>query len=313
MVRPITELLGQARVLSEQSARGLQVFGIHWVLPRGPDYLVLDEALGAKVLEVTEISQGGSVPLLKVTNHGATPVFLMAGEQLIGAKQNRVLSVSLLVPGKQDSTIPVSCVEAGRWTYHSPKFTSKGNMSHGKLRKMMSQHAEESYRAAAMPFSKQGEVWGEVARKLKAVQTVSHTAALDQAYVDHQRELEQAVHDLKPAKYCAGAAFAVGGRIAAADIFDRPATLCKLWPKLIRAYALDALEYHSTRAAGFNPAGCAITPEAVQAWLSLAASARTTAFKSPALGEDIRFSGNAMHGAALWVDNRPIHVELFAE
>jgi hypothetical protein len=306
MTRSITELLGQAHAGPGQSVNGLQVFGIRWEVPSGPDYLTLDEALVAKTLEITEINEGGSVPLLKVKNHGGTPVFLMAGEQLIGAKQNRVLNVSLMVPGKEETTIPVSCVEAGRWGYRSPKFTSQGTMSHGLLRKLMSRHAEEGYRAGAMPFSKQGEVWSEVARKLRAVKSVSPTAALDQAYADHHKELTQAVSDLQPAKDCAGAVFAVGGQIAAADVFDRPETLGKLWPKLIRAYTLDALEHRSA------PTG-PVTREAVQAWLSLAPSAQASTFKSPGLGDDIRLQRSGLRGAALWVESRPVHVELFAD
>jgi hypothetical protein len=53
----------------------------------------------------------------------------MSGEQLLGAKQNRVLNISIMVASKSDLPIPVSGVEAGRWRYQSRKFASSGTAS----------------------------------------------------------------------------------------------------------------------------------------------------------------------------------------
>jgi hypothetical protein len=39
------------------------------------------------------------------------------GEQLVGAKQNRILNMTVLVAAETEVTIPVSCVERGRWGY----------------------------------------------------------------------------------------------------------------------------------------------------------------------------------------------------
>src|SRR6516162_1720583 len=161
-----TERLRSVCVDEAQESHGLQAFGLRWEPGRGPDYLTLDDALASGLLEVTEVSDGGSVPTLKVTNKGEQLIFLVAGEQLAGGKQNRVLNASILVPAKADLPIPVSCVERGRWAYRSPRFGSSGSSSHSKLRKMMHLHATESYRSSGRPSSKQGEVWQEVDRKL---------------------------------------------------------------------------------------------------------------------------------------------------
>ncbi len=55
------------------------------------EYLTLDEALAAKTATVTEVSESGSVPELYFQNEGDLPVLLLDGEELVGAKQNRVL------------------------------------------------------------------------------------------------------------------------------------------------------------------------------------------------------------------------------
>src|SRR5437763_9356572 len=90
----LAERLRAVCVDEPQESHGLQAFGLRWEPGRAPDYLTLDDALAAGQLEVAEVSDGGSVPTLKVTNKGEQLIFLMAGEQLAGGKQNRVLNAS---------------------------------------------------------------------------------------------------------------------------------------------------------------------------------------------------------------------------
>jgi len=88
------------------------------------DWLTLDEA-GDDVV-VTEASGGASVPTLEVSNAGDRPLLLLDGEELIGAKQNRVLNTTVLVDAHSTVTIPVSCVEAGRWAFRTARFAAGG-------------------------------------------------------------------------------------------------------------------------------------------------------------------------------------------
>ena len=55
-----------------------------------PDWLTLEEA--GERARVTEVSEAGSVPFLKVANGADQPLLLLDGEELIGAKQNRILN-----------------------------------------------------------------------------------------------------------------------------------------------------------------------------------------------------------------------------
>ncbi|MGQ0579869.1 MAG: ARPP-1 family domain-containing protein, partial [Betaproteobacteria bacterium] len=88
--------------------------------------MLLDEALARKLARVTEISDSGSVPELMFSNEAEANILLMDGEELVGAKQNRVLNVSILVGGKSQVAVPVSCVEQGRWRWSSRHFASPG-------------------------------------------------------------------------------------------------------------------------------------------------------------------------------------------
>ena len=72
-----------------------------------PEYLTMKEALEQNLLIIAEISEGGSVPELKVSNRADKPVLLLDGEELAGAKQNRVLNTTILLREKSETTIPV--------------------------------------------------------------------------------------------------------------------------------------------------------------------------------------------------------------
>jgi hypothetical protein len=299
-----SDRLRTVEVMQGQTAGCMQAFGLRWNCADGIRYRTLDEALAAEALEVTETSEGGSVPLLKVLNRGDEPVFLMSGEQLVGAKQNRILNASILAAAQGELTIPVSCVEAGRWHYSSPKFGSPGTMSHGKLRTLLSRHVHDSSARGAGPVSRQGEVWGEVGRKMACLGSASPSAALQQTYVEFRARLDALVAGLCVPPECAGVAFVIAGRITGMDLFDKPATLVKLWPKLARAYALDALEEK-------EDATPAMTSVGVQHWLHALADVTTHVMKSPGLGHSIHLGNERVVGSCLVVEQCPVHAELF--
>src|ERR671934_1323581 len=77
-------------------------------------YVTLDEALPLG-FRVREVSDAGLVPELLVENPLTQDVLLYDGEELVGAKQNRILNVTVLIAGGSKTRIPVSCVEEGRW------------------------------------------------------------------------------------------------------------------------------------------------------------------------------------------------------
>src|SRR5262249_13878211 len=97
----------------------------------------------------------------------------------------------------------------------------------------------------------------------------------------------------------------ITGHITGMDLFDKPATLVKLWPKLARAYALDALEAK-------EDAAPAVTSEGVRNWLHALAEVSTHVTKSPGLGHAIHLGNERVGGSCLIVEQCPVHAELFA-
>ena len=75
----------------------LSVFPLFTELSSEVDYLLADEAIAAEAVIVKEVSESGSVPDLLVENKGDARVLFLEGEELVGAKQNRILNTSVLV------------------------------------------------------------------------------------------------------------------------------------------------------------------------------------------------------------------------
>ena len=326
MVTELTELFTRLEVADPVQTEGLQLFGVRWQPDRHLLYQTMEEALAAGSLKITEVSEGGSVPVLTVANTGDTMVLIIAGEQLIGAKQNRVVNATIMVAPKSETRIDVTCVERGRWGYKSHQFDSSGSSSHYVLRRIISKSVRANLVAFRVRSADQSAVWEEVDRKLGAMGSVSPSAALEQTYVDYQATLDRMLTNARVPAECNGVVFAFGDRIAGMDLFDRPETLNKLLPKLVRAYGIDAAE--STCRLGTDQGTKrrsrwpwkrsskkteGVSRQDVASWLHLAPQAHFERFPSAGLGDDVRIESGEMVGAGLVVEQQPVHVELFTE
>jgi hypothetical protein len=260
-------------------------------------YITLDEAL-PRGLTITEMSDAGSVPELAVINPLDETVLLYDGEELVGAKQNRILNVSVLVGAGAKLPIPVSCVEQGRWNRSSVDFDSATHISHAHLRR------RKAEMLAAQPMARglaQSEVWQEIDDKQQRMSVDSPTSAARdtfEAYGDRLRKLEDA---FPPEPGQCGAVLAIGDALCL-DFVSRPAAFTVLWPKLRAGYLLDALERLDRRPADI---------ERIAGFVDEAADAPATRGASAGLGEDVRLRGPGVIGSGLELDGELIQLSAF--
>lgn len=282
---------------------GLAVFPLLGADVQACDYLTLDEALASGHFRVTEVSAEGRVPELQAINSSDLPVLLLDGEELIGAKQNRILNLTVLVPPRAELTIPVSCVEAGRWRWSRRDCASSGSAAFAELRAVKAMRVTEALAAHRERHSNQSEVWNMVEGKMSALGTRSATQSMHDLYRAYRGDTEAFCKAIAPLPQQRGALFAIEGRIAGMDLFDCSATFAKYLPKLLHGYALDAL---TGRAA-------ASSKEEAGTFLNQVLNAAATVDGYPAigLGRDLRFSGREVHGAALDLDGRIVHLCAF--
>ncbi len=210
------------------------------------EYRLADEALANESLLVEEVSEGGSVPDLLVENKGDLRVLFLEGEELVGAKQNRILNTSVLVSAHAKIKIPVSCVEQGRWGYKSRYFGSSGSHSSSRLRRALKASVSHSVRARRGHRSDQGEVWNAVACLHATHGVQSRTAAMSDVFDAYRERIDSYRDKLEYVDGAVGVAVAVGGRVVSVDFFDRPSTCQKVWNRILSGVVFDALEVVAT-------------------------------------------------------------------
>ncbi len=284
-----------------------------WVFPlmggtgTPPDYLTLDEALEGGHARVTEVSEDGSVPELRFVNESEHRILLLDGEELVGAKQNRTLNVSIMAGAKQTVVVPVTCVEQGRWSYRSPEFRAARHAHFARARAAKAAQVSESLRSRGSREADQGQVWEEISSRARRLRAVSPTLAMDEIYEKHRRRVESYQQALPTAEGQVGAVFAIGRQVAGLDLFDSAVTLRKLWPKIVSSYAVDAIDrFEEEDERTEAPA------EAVGAFLQAVTRAPVERFPALGLGEDLRVVAPRLAGGALHVGGRVVHMAVFS-
>jgi hypothetical protein len=274
---------GDWRLSGPYSHENLAVFLVHAEGAAAGDaaMLTLDEALAAKRAVVHET---GDVNELAVENLSSDKwIYVQSGEIVMGGKQDRVLSVDLVLPPRSGSVpISVFCVEQGRWSGRgeetATEFESAGKMA-----------ASKDLKLAAKAARSQPDVWNQVAKaqeKLSTVlgQSVAAAASPSSFQLTLENERLAAASDayfkaLAPVidshADAIGYVFAINGKINSADVYGQPALFRKLWPRLIEASATEAVAEQSAESAG------AVTVGDVQTFLAAAEAGAATAQDLP--------------------------------
>lgn len=261
--------------------------------------LTLDKAMAAGLIEVEELKPS-EVNRVRLRNRAKRPVFVMGGEMLRGGKQDRIVGDDLLIPAGAELTIPVFCVEHGRWAGATVEFEAGPSLAAPALR--------ASGRAG------QSAVWEKVAEIQTRLGAPSPTGAYRSVHDSEQvrarmKPYTRAFSDL-PDDFpeAVGVVAMVGGDILAADLFGSPALFRQLWPQLLDSYVIDALERPA--AAG---RACSREPEArfVQCWLEGLQRAERNPKDTPGEGQLYELRGAAIIGSALAHERAVVHMQLF--
>lgn len=270
----------------------------------GPDYLTLKEAMGRNYLTVSEISEGGSVPELKVSNRGDKPVLLLDGEELSGAKQNRVLNTTILLKEKSETVIPVSCTEHGRWSYKTSHFEDSDCIMSASLRRVKNASVHQNLKTDCSFRSDQGAVWEGIAFQARANKVAAPTGAMRDVLEAKQEDLDSFLEKFPLIDNQTGLLVMVNGKVLGLDMVSRTEAFESLHPKLIRSYVMDAL---TERPAKENTA----SRNKATAFLREILESVETTFDSVGYGRDFRYEGKKIVGSALVHENTIVHAAFF--
>ena len=307
MIAPaIHHRLSSLTIEKPQSVENFTVFPLVAESLPDPKFVMLKEALEKGFVRVEEIDESGSVPELEVVNDSDHLVLLLDGEEVAGAKQNRVLNTTILLDKQSRTRIPVSCTEQGRWSYTSKQFSHSGHIMSSKLRRRKSGSVSRSLKAEMSYASDQGEVWDSVQEMHCCADTSSPTGAMKDAYEARKDDLEKYTNAIQPVEDQVGLLVLIDGKPAGCDLFSQPESFATISDHLTKSYAMDALTSREK-----------ITPETVsiddaESFVKELSELKEDAFDSVGVGRDLRYEGQHRNGSALLVDETPIHAAFFS-
>lgn len=221
--------------------------------------------------------QSNDVNRLMVLNRSDKPLYLMPGEVILGGSQDRTIGQELvLAPNPEPVPVDVYCVEHGRWGRRGAEETAgllvsnshsmaiadldsfEGPVVESSALLEVAQKADEgkfvasvgqlskSGRLAVQAAKSQSEVWDTVAKENSKAGVSNSSGTFTGNYTD-----EDAVKRLNPyidslqskvsdQEQVVGVIVAINGKPASMDVFESTPLFRKLWPKLLKSYALDA-------------------------------------------------------------------------
>ena len=248
----------------------LAIYFVHGASAAGPVPLTLQEALANGSAQVRET---GSVNQLEVENSGDTEVFVQSGDIVKGGRQDRVLTVSLIIPPRS-GPLPIAsfCVEQGRWSARGREDAGRFETAAAAVPSREAKIAMKAppavapapsptpdprgaYLASSDTSRRQHDVWNGVAKiQDKLARALNAPVAIPESRSSLQLSLEndklkdaQAayVKALEPAgegeSDVIGYVFAVNGKLNSADLYPSNGLFRKMWPKLVAANATEAI------------------------------------------------------------------------
>ena len=267
----------------------------------GPSYLTMSQALELGSVTVSEVNKLGSVPDLRVVNRGERPVLMLDGEELRGAKQNRVIGTSLFVGAGQTLIVPVVCTEQGRWAYASQTFGDSEVLAERRVRWALRTSVHASLRRGAGAHADQARVWDEIEVLLARQATISTTAAMRDAFVQRRHELDRLVRAFPLYEGQNGLLVLHGARVVGLDVVSRPAQYARLHDRLLRSYVFEALVSDG------EPGD----PRVAADFLERLAHLRGERFPGVGLGNDVRYEAAGVSGSVLVCDGHVVHAAFF--
>lgn len=268
-------------------------------------YITLGEALGARSIEIREVSEGGSVPELRVVNRAGKMVLILDGEVLVGAKQNRIVNTTILVAADAEIVIPVSCIEQGRWTYKSDVFSSKQRIMSASIRKAKARDVNASLRSDGQYRSDQSTIWHMVSELASRRGAVSESMDMDFVFEIEAPAIKEYLDRFVAVGRQVGAVFLVDGNVVGMDAFGKAATFSRVFKNLLESYALDAVDRYE------KEIGAGDSKKAASDMLAAVSAAKAEYRSSVGLGTDLRFESEKLVGFALENEGRLLHICLF--
>lgn len=204
-------------------------------------YLSLEAAQAKRIIKIREVSEAGDVPSLIVENRGKVGVLILDGEELAGARQNRVLNTNVLVPPRTNVKVPVNCSEHGRWHYTSQGMESSGHLMPSDLRRRKKDYVRESLEMGAGFEGRQHDVWEDISAYAEGLGARSDTGAMKDALDQFRSRADEMLCGFPPSPGQRGVAVFLDGAFLGLEYLSREEVYRSCHEKVLRSYIATLL------------------------------------------------------------------------
>jgi len=299
-VPEVRAMLSGLRVDEPRTHKNMVVFPIRWAGKHAPgEWETLDQAAEAKHLVISEKDRA-AVSQILIENTGDKAVFLMSGEIIKGGKQTRVVSKDTVIEARQKVTLPVLCVERGRWR-GGGKFSNSRNMAPASVRDTINRGGG------------QGRVWDSVRRTSKSAGEKSQTESLDEVLdSDKVRKAQEQVHK-DVGKFSPDDTIGIAvadartGMVVGLELFGRRDLFDALQAKLIEGYATDLVIAADKRRTD-KPKK--VAKKQVEAFIRRALDGASKYEDTPGSGRGIDLVSGRLRGKGVALGKHAIHLSI---
>ena len=287
----MNRILNDIEICEPVFLRNLCIYPIHGSVTDDAKIADINTLLSQDSGEFRELNPP-DINRITFSNQAEDPVLMLDGEEIIGSMQNRIAADSILAPAHSTSNIPVICAEEGRWDDIGVFRT--GNCSYPGIRAILS-------RGGKKRNGLQKRVWKEIERKLTVTKTLSTTSSMHDIYNNLEEEVTRYMEDFESLNHgTIGFIGVAGNKILGLDMFCNPNTYCKFERKLVRSYALDAIEHRKSSPAGID----------IKAFFGNVQDSLSKK-KPPAKTRHFALKDRGFSGQGLFYIDRMIHLSVF--
>lgn len=308
----VGEFLEQIRLGDPETYKNLTMIPVFAENDGANGCLTLDEAIKTGKFVVSEVDEGGNVPHLVVENGLESDVLLLDGEELVGAKQNRIVNTTIIIGMMKKVVIPVSCVEQGRWAYKSRKFSAGKSHLYASLRAKKVKDVSEHVKNSRSFDADQGRIWNGISEKHMNFNVRSETSAMADIFEAKTDDLHSYEKAFKPNPNQIGFITLINGKVVGLDAFGSPKVFPKVYAKLMRGYFLDAIDPTEKKGLSKEKSVSGLL-KTVGKFVKAVKTSKTDACKSVGEGDDIRLENSDVNGFALVNKGSLVHLAAFPE
>lgn len=217
--------------------RNLVVYPLVFKGKGGDGVLTLDEAVSKNAVNIQDNLGVDSITLI---NRGNSPLLILEGESLLGARQDRIFNTTSVVEADVREILPVSCVEKERWSGNSTFKTSIA-LAFPSLRSVLRSTVTANLISRGIPKSDQNSIWRLIDKTLNVTRTMSKTKSMHDAYDTLKSEIDRYIEELGEIQNVTGYMVFAGDKFIALDVFSSYELLKKYEKKLFASYAMQGI------------------------------------------------------------------------